>query len=392
MSKKVRLAMVGCGGMAGAHRRGMEELWNKEIRNFEVVATVDIEREKAEGMASSVEAFQGKKPRVYDNLDELLKESESFDAADVNTPHRNHHELAIPCLELGKHVTVEKPLAFTMKACHNILDAAKKNGCLLQVAENYPRSPSERTIHWAIKEGMIGKPRMIFWIDVNERLWFWGWRDIKDQAGGGWTLDGGVHFADLFRYNLGEAERIQAISKTYSSLRYRDRDRLDDPIEATVEDTTMAIITFENDVTVQWTSAVAAPGENFSVRVIYGDKGSLRWDKDIILDGITLRGGEKIPFEKLQSDFMASLSDEEREKLFPRGITDAEAIELKEFFDAVQGKGEIEVTGKEGMKDVAICMALYESAWFEREIKIADIENCKIEGYQKELNKDVGLL
>jgi len=387
MDGKVRLAMVGCGGMADAHRRGMEELWSKGIRDFEVAATVDIDRERAEGMASRIEAFQGRRPKVYETLEELLEEADSFDAVDICTLHRNHHELAVPCLELGKHVTIEKPLAFTMRACHKILEAAKKSGSLLQVAENYRRSPSERTIHWAIRRGMIGKPRMLFWIDVGERLWFWGWRDIRDQAGGGWTLDGGVHYADLFRYNLGEAEKIYAVSKTYNPIRYRDREKLEGPpIEATVEDTTIAVITFQNDVTVQWTSTIAAPGEKFSDRVIYGDEGSLRWG-----EGITLRGGKKIALEELQSDFMTDLSDEERERLFPRGITDTVATELKEFFDAVQGRGEIEVTGEEGMKDEAICMALYESAWFGKEIEIADVESCKIEGYQGELNRDVGL-
>jgi predicted dehydrogenase len=122
--------------------------------------------------------------------------------------------------------------------------------------------------------------------------------------------------------------------------------------------------------------------------VTYGDKGSLNWRNY----EITLRGGEKIPSEKLQSDYMASLSDEEKERLFPRGIINTESIELKEFFDAIQGKAEIEVNGEEGMKDVAICMALYESAWCGKEMRIADVENCKIEGYQEELNRDAGLL
>ncbi len=390
MEDKVRLAMVGCGGMAyDGHRRGMVELWKKGIRNFEVVAAVDIDLEKAERMASGIEDFQEKRPKVYEDLDELLKEPESFDAVGISTLHRNHHEMAVPCLELGKHVIIEKPFAFTMKACHKIMDAAKENGCLLQVAENYRFSLGNRAVRWAVSEGMIGKPRMLFWIGVGERLWSWGWRDIKDQAGGGWSFDCGVHFTDLFRFSLGlEAEKIYAISKIYSPFRYKERDKLEGPmVESTVEDTTIAIIAFQNDVTVQWTSTIAAPGEGFSNSTIYGDEGSLNWST-----GITLRGGEKIPREKLQADFMASLSEEEKEKLFPHGITDDNvAIEFKQFFDAVQGKGGIEVTGEEGMKDEAICMGLYESAWFGKEIKIADVENCKVEGYQEELNKYIGL-
>lgn len=50
----------------------------------------------------------------------------------------------MPCLEEGKHVTIEKPLAITLRAGRRILEAAVDNRCQLAVAENYRRSPGER--------------------------------------------------------------------------------------------------------------------------------------------------------------------------------------------------------------------------------------------------------
>ena len=57
MAEPVRLAMVGCGGMAGAHRKGLEALWAADRREFEVVAAVDVEVSRAEAMADAVAGF-----------------------------------------------------------------------------------------------------------------------------------------------------------------------------------------------------------------------------------------------------------------------------------------------------------------------------------------------
>ena len=100
------------------------------------------------------------------------------------------------------------------------MDAVEKKGIVFQVAENYRRAPAERAINWAIKEGRIGEVRMLFWVDVEERLWHWGWRDDVNEAGGGWSMDGGVHFADLFRYHGGEVEERYCVSKAYCPTRY----------------------------------------------------------------------------------------------------------------------------------------------------------------------------
>ena len=70
---------------------------------------------------------------------------------------------------------------------------------IISVAENYRLARIQRTRSWAIAQGRIGEPRMFFWVEVGEALGKWGWRNFKMDAGGGWALDGGVHFTDLMR-------------------------------------------------------------------------------------------------------------------------------------------------------------------------------------------------
>lgn len=375
----VRCAFVGCGGIANAHLKGLRILWENGIRTFEFLAVCDIDIERANRMAEGIGLFQGYKPKVYTDVDEMLEKEPELQAVDICTTHNEHHKVAIKCLLAKKHITIEKPLALTIRYTRMILESARENGCILQVAENYRRALSERTINWVIKSGKIGDPKMLFWLDIFDRPWYWGWRDHKHIAGGGWTLDGGVHFADLFRYHIGEVEELYAVSKTYNPMRYKDRENPSDLVEIDVEDTTMAILTFENGVTGTWVLTNSAKGKEKRLRAIYGDKGSIVWGEGLYIKD------QYIPLEELEEEYLNSLEESERERLFPAGIKDTIAIELKEFFDAVLGKGEIETTGIVGLKDEAISMAVYESSWINAPVKIKDIEECRIENYQKTL-------
>lgn len=385
MAEAVRLAMVGCGGMAGEHGNGYQKLWEAGLREFRIVATCDVEAARAEAMADKVAAFQGERPKVYGELEALLADGSRFDAVDIVTLHRAHHSLAIPCLEAGKAVCVEKPLAITLRAGKRMIEAAERSGRLLAVAEQYRRAPSQRAIRWVLKGERIGEPHMLFWHDVGHRVWYWGWREHKDQAGGGWSLDGGVHFADLFRFYLGDVTRLVALSKAYFPIRFRDEKTKADPIKVSVEDTTMALLEFANGVSGEWTSTNVARGQGFGQRVIYGTEGSLD-----LKDGLEV-GDERRSVKALTEEYLASLSPEEKERLFPRGVTDAVATELWEFIQAVQGKAQVETDAWEGYKAEAISIALYESAAAGRWVTLEEVENLQVEAYQAEINADLGL-
>ncbi|HEX6971987.1 MAG TPA: Gfo/Idh/MocA family oxidoreductase [Limnochordia bacterium] len=387
MARVLTLAMIGCGGMAGAHLKGYRTLWEAGFRDIEITATCDIEIDRAERMADAVAEFQGRRPAVYGRVEELIAQKAGLDAVDICAVHRAHHSLAIACMQAGLHVTIEKPLAITLAAGRAMLAAADENGRILQVAENYRRSPFERAINWAIKTGRIGNVRMLFWVDVGERLWHWGWRDFLDQAGGGWTLDGGVHFADLFRYHIGDVETVYAVSRRYNPRRHvRGGGEPLEWVDITVEDTTMAVLSFEGNVTGTWALTGSAPGRAFQERAIYGDEGCLSWSAGLVSRQATT--GK----EELIESFYAEIGEEAKEQLFPRGITDTVALELKEFADAVLGRGELEVDGLEGYKAQAISMAVYESAHLGRPVALADVEAGRVAAYQAAIDADLGLV
>lgn len=387
MSEPLSIGLIGCGGMMGGHVSAYRELWERDVRDFRIVACCDVRREAAERMAEEIAEFQGTRPAVYADVAELLEREPDMQACDISVVHREHHTVAVACLSAGKHVTIEKPLAITMRAARQILDAAERAGVKLQVAENYRRSLRERSNNWVIKEGRIGEPWMVFWIDAGLRLWYWAWREHRMEAGAGWTLDGGVHFADLFRYHIGPVETVYAVTRAFWPYRYEQREPLGGRlIEVDVEDAMMAILQFEGRETVaEWTLTSQCRGWQWGRRAVYGSEGCLDWDRGLKTETLELSQDE------LHNEFMQSLSDEERERLFPRGIHNSVAHELKEFIDACLYGAPMETDGVEGYRAQAVCFAVYESHATGEAVRVADVEALAVEEYQRDINEALGI-
>ena len=96
---KVKLAMVGCGGMGGAHMRRFHTLSDR----VELAAAVDVVRERAEAIAAQ---FPG--AIVATDYREVL---DSVDAVLLALPHHLHFSVGQACLNAGVHVLLEKPMA-----------------------------------------------------------------------------------------------------------------------------------------------------------------------------------------------------------------------------------------------------------------------------------------
>ncbi|MBS7654568.1 hypothetical protein KEJ43_05795, partial [Candidatus Bathyarchaeota archaeon] len=86
------------------------------------------------------------------------------------------------------------------------------------------------------------------------------------------------------------------------------------------------------------------------------------------------------------------IQQEDLERLFPRGITDTFAIELYDFYNSIINGRKPEVDGMEAYKDMAIPLGFYESAMLNKPIKVKDVEELRVEEYQKEINEKLLLV
>ena len=93
----------------------------------------------------------------------------------------------------------------------------------------------------------------------------------------------------------------------------------------------------------------------------------------------------------MQNAYMNSLSEAEKETLFPHGITEGVTLEVYDFLDAVRKRRRPELDGVDGLKAQAVCDAIYESGWCGEAVKFDDIYNDQVSGYQDEINQRWGI-
>ena len=116
----VKIGVVGIGHIA-SHRH-IPIL--KKIKNAEVSAFCDVR----ESILDKYSKEFGVK-KSYTSLSDMLKED--IDVVDLTTPPISHFKLGIECMEAGKHVIIEKPLAMTVKEVEEMYKVAEKEGVQL---------------------------------------------------------------------------------------------------------------------------------------------------------------------------------------------------------------------------------------------------------------------
>jgi len=409
---KLRLALVGCGGMGTRHLYGLRELAQTPFNNIELVALCDINRDNAELAASEAEKLLGTRPPVFTDLETMTRQVPDLMAVDVVTDPSVHHTVVCQALNLGLHVLVEKPMAISVKACRMMMDAAVRNGCKLSVAENYRRDPSARLVRHMLDTGRIGAPYMatLHALRGGNEIFITPWRHLKER--GGPLIDMGVHYTDLIRYQLGDIAEIYGDARLVEPVRkkpekindpyefYQRRFRaLPDEVPATAEDTAMAMLRMKNGVTVSFIMGTGGHGACHS-QLILGDRGSLQ--------SYGGRGGKAVwqPAGREALDQKAILSelkdfalDPLTAHFFPDAISAGDktvdwkliAFEQHELACAVLNGDPIEVDGVEGLKDVAAIYAICESARAGKPVQMDAVERGEVYAYQAEIDAALGI-
>lgn len=146
MTKPLRVAVVGCG------------YWGPNlIRNFRSLPDCQL-TDLCDVSMSRLQHLKAIYPDVttHVSFDEMLSERD-LDAIVIATPVHLHHKLAMQCLNAGKHVMIEKPMASSVAQCEEMAAAAKKHKVTLMVGHTFLYSPHVRKIKEIIKAGDIGE-------------------------------------------------------------------------------------------------------------------------------------------------------------------------------------------------------------------------------------------
>lgn len=392
--KPITLALVGCGGIAGAHLRRYEELIAKGENRFRIVATVDSDISRAKAFADQINAKTGCTVNTYRSVEQLLNGEKNLDGADVCSPHGLHHVLGCELLKGGVNVLIEKPIGITVKASKAIIAAAKKYKKIAANAEQCRRSVGQRTIHWAFHSGLLGDPRLWYairssWQDPAQYP-NWHWRVDRKLGGCGMVMDSGAHWVDTMRYWFGEVESVYA---RVEQLETRPHKKGDSLVNDAREDFWTSIFNFSNGVIGTWSWTISAPGKGFTQLTLTGSKGTIV-DTDIFHPSAFQANGEAqlldgttYSMPKLQQMYLATLSKKDKDRLFPYGVTDGMALELWDFIDALSTGRDVEIDAEEGMKSKAVSEAIYESGKTGQVVKVKDIISGKANSYQRDVDR-----
>jgi predicted dehydrogenase len=418
MAERVRLAIVGCGGMGRRHLTGLYELSRSDFNNVELVAVCDLNRQNAEDLADEARQLLGTRPRVFGDAAQMVRETEGLEAADCTTDTGSHHRAASALLDLGLHTLCEKPLALTIRGCDLVIDAARRSGTILSVAENYRRDPINRLIRALIDDGAIGEPQFIMETSVGGRdnMIITPWRHQKDT--GTITLDAGVHNADILQYYFGDAAAAYGQARLFHPIRHKRGTagpggfyqkwavNFPDSFEATGEDAIFGLINFRNGALGQWVHHNAGHGLPVHRREVFGTTGSIVSPGDrngrpvrlVLDDGTDVQGDDVVAYAPSYrlSPVAASLFGGERVGTysFEFPVTDRKilALEYHELAECVRTGAQPEVTGAVGKRAVALVYALFESSAAGRPVTIEEVESGTVDAYQREIDQHLKLI
>ena len=267
-------------------------------------------------------------------------EDHRTDALYICTPHYRHREHAELGIGNGKHILVEKPIAQNLEDGSAIVKAAANARVTLMVAENVRFLAQVRRCRELVSRGAVGELRLV---QFQEEHPFkpGGWRSQQSLNGGGVFIDGGIHKVHFMRYLAGEPDIVFA-SELPKAMEGQEG-----------EDGILVALRWPSGVAGlinhSWTAASPKPP---SVEVS-GTKGRIRFQV----------GSGRLDLEQ-GSDAQAWQLPPDR-----RGVP----AMISEFQQSIQEGREPETSGEEGLRDLTVVLAAYESARQGKAVTVNDL-------------------
>lgn len=347
--RKVRYAVVGLGHIAQI--AVLPAFRNAE--NSELFALVSSDSDKLEklGKKYSLEHLYS-----YEDYGRALS---NVDAVYLALPNHLHREYAVRAAAAGVHVLCEKPMAVTSEDCRAMIEAAQQNHAKLMIAYRLHFEAGNLEAIRLARSGKLGELR-IFTSELAQQV---SDRNVRVSeavtSGGGPVYDMGVYCINAARYLFGsEPTEVLAVTGNNGDKRFQR-----------VEEMTSVVMRFPQERLATFTCSFGTV--DIGRYALIGTKGVLRADPAYdyamaIKHQLTV--GEKTKSQK-----------------FPK--RDQFAAQLVYFSDCVLKNKEPEPSGLEGLADVRIVEAIYESARMKRAVHIPELPGKKRPSLSQEIHR-----
>lgn len=255
MSRRLNIAIIGCGRVAHHHARSIQQL--PELMNL--VAACDLVKDRAQSLGQTYQV------PFYQNYYQMLESHPTIDVVSVITPSGMHFEHASEIItSFKKHVVIEKPMVMTLRQGNSLKELASENKIRVFPVFQYRFNKAVQRLRQAILGGELGTLVLgtirLRWCRPQRYYDRDPWRGTFALDGGACTNQG-IHHLDLLRYLAGEVKQVSAKMTTIGA-------------NIEVEDTVAATLEFENGgLGVIEITTAARPDDFESSISIVGSKG-----------------------------------------------------------------------------------------------------------------------
>ena len=192
---EISAGVVGVGFIGVAHVEALRRL------GINVVGVVGSSPERAKAKADAADL-----PAVYESVAAMAADP-TIDVIHVASPNYAHADQVRICLDAGKHVVCEKPLALDSADTADLVSRAAASGLVNAVCFNIRFYPNCHQARALVASGSIGEPRFVTGSYLQDWLLLdtdWNWRLVPSEAGGLRAVaDIGSHWLDLARFISG---------------------------------------------------------------------------------------------------------------------------------------------------------------------------------------------
>jgi len=281
----------------------------------------------------------------YQNFDEIIN-NKDIDAVYIVLPNSMHHEFTIRAAKAGKHVLCEKPMANSVQECEEMIKACKEAGRKLMIAYRIQYEGYNALAKQWTRDEKFGKVKVIEAYNGQSIPDANHWRVKKNLAGGGALPDIGIYCLNTIRFLLGE-EPTSVFATTYSTphdARFKE-----------VEESMLFQMTFPSGTLAMCsTSYGTQASRNYRV---YAEKGNYGLDPAFSYSGLKMH--------TVTQDGQIEL------KQMPTMVEQNQfALEMDHFSESIACGKQPYTAGEEGLQDMRIIEALYQSAYEKRMIKL----------------------
>ncbi|MDG2383315.1 MAG: Gfo/Idh/MocA family oxidoreductase [Pirellulaceae bacterium] len=313
----------------------------QKTRDSELVGVVTGSPEKAAQWQKKY-GISEKNSYNYRNFDQVADNPE-IDVIYVVLPNSMHQEYTIRAARAGKHVLCEKPMSVSAEEGRTMIRACRESDVKLAVGYRCQFDPHHIACMQTARDQQHGTLRHI---DAGFGFRFgdypWGdlrrWRLERELAGGGALMDVGIYALQACRYLTGQEPNSVMARETKT-----------DPIKfSEVDETILWSMEFPNGVTANCSTTYGFGGINHATA--YADRGKFGLSPAFGYGGIRGFSGNQ-PLNK--------------------PTVDQFAVEIDDFSHVIQTDGSSKVSGEEGLRDLVVIEAIYQSVRTGKRIKVS---------------------